>query len=49
MYNMSTNNKYHLNVLNHVIKKGVNLIDTAPNYSFGESEKLLGSLWDSYK
>lgn len=49
MYRMSIHGKNHLSVLSHAIGEGVNFIDTAPNYSIGDSEKLVGSLWDSHE
>ena len=49
MYRMSIRDKNHLSVLTHAVNEGVNLIDSAPNYSLGDSEKLVGSLWDSHK
>lgn len=49
MYRMSIINENHLDVLTHAINEGINFIDTAPNYSSGDSERLVVALWDSHK
>ncbi|SIQ80652.1 Aldo/keto reductase family protein [Chryseobacterium sp. RU37D] len=38
-----TNNSEDSGVLNYALKSGINIIDTASNYGFGESELLLGN------
>ncbi|KPM33412.1 Aldo/keto reductase [Croceitalea dokdonensis DOKDO 023] len=46
-YRMSENDPSHFSSLNYAIEKGVNLIDTASNYQFGDSERLIGKVLDS--
>jgi len=43
-YKMFINNIEHIESLSFAISKGINLIDTASNYQFGDSEKLIGKL-----
>jgi aryl-alcohol dehydrogenase-like predicted oxidoreductase len=43
-YRVSTNSIEHFHALNKAISFGCNLIDTAPNYSNGESELLIGKV-----
>ncbi|MFL0139786.1 aldo/keto reductase, partial [Tenacibaculum maritimum] len=45
-YKMSINNIEHVESLIYAINEGVNLIDTASNYLFGDSEKLIGKTID---
>jgi aryl-alcohol dehydrogenase-like predicted oxidoreductase len=43
-YRVSVNNSEHFQAINQAISYGCNLIDTAPNYSNGESESLIGKV-----
>ncbi|WP_077399128.1 aldo/keto reductase [Cellulophaga omnivescoria] len=43
-YRMTYESQEHINALQYAIESGVNLIDTASNYQFGNSEKLIGDL-----
>jgi len=43
-YKMSSNSTKHIESLNYAIDCGINLIDTASNYQFGDSERLIGNL-----
>jgi aryl-alcohol dehydrogenase-like predicted oxidoreductase len=41
-YRMTSANTEHTAALEYALEKGINLIDTASNYQFGNSEKLIG-------
>lgn len=43
-YRVSIENKSHLESLKYAINCGCRIIDTAPNYSNGDSEKLIGEI-----
>ncbi|WP_027393249.1 aldo/keto reductase [Aquimarina latercula] len=48
-YRMSLKNIEHWKALEYAIDNGINLIDTASNYSNGLSEKLIGNLFEKRK
>lgn len=48
-YRMNITNQEHCNALSYAIDNGVCLIDTASNYQFGNSEKLIGSVLNGKK
>lgn len=48
-YRMNITNKEHLNSLRYAFEQGINLIDTASNYQFGNSERLIGSVLNGKK
>ncbi len=43
-YKMTINDNNHQKAFEYALGKGINLIDTASNYQFGNSEKLIGSM-----
>ncbi len=43
-YRMEIGNKTHQKTISYAVENGINLIDTASNYQFGNSEKLIGSV-----
>ena len=45
-YRMSFKNKEHINSLHYAIDNNINLIDTSSNYLFGDSEILVGNLFE---
>ncbi|MEH6306935.1 aldo/keto reductase [Olivibacter sp. CPCC 100613] len=47
-YRISSTSKENFDALNAAIQSGCNLIDTASNYTDGESEKLVGEIFNSF-
>ena len=43
-YRMNSDNPQHKKSLKYAIESGINIIDTASNYNYGKSEKLVGSI-----
>jgi len=43
-YRINSKHRDHCRALSMALKEGINLIDTSTNYSFGESEKLVGQV-----
>lgn len=43
-YRISISNSIHAEALAMALNSGCNLVDTAPNYTFGESERLIGKV-----
>lgn len=43
-YRMSIDNSEHIAALKYALDQGINIIDTASNYQFGNSEKLIGDV-----
>jgi len=43
-YRINIKKRDHYSALSMALKEGINLIDTSTNYSFGESEKLVGQV-----
>lgn len=48
-YRMDINNTEHKKTTSYALENGINLIDTASNYQFGNSERLIGSVLDKKK